>query len=134
MTRLAFLDELQAAADDAEAAEAAFRRSAAARIAALEQERAFAFRRVNFLRAIADAVSRVEDEQAAAAHANAVLRARLGWTSESEARSAVLARFEPVVVAIFLAHADVRPISRRRQAEVRVALAAFEAWYAQTHE
>jgi hypothetical protein len=133
MTRLAFLDELQAAAADAEAAEAAFRRNAAARIAALEQERAFAFRRVNFLRAIADAVFGAEDEQAAAAHASAALRARFGWTSDSEARSAVLMHFAPVATSIFLAQAcDAGEESG--QADVRAALAFFEAWYAETHE
>ncbi|MGZ8373117.1 MAG: hypothetical protein ACXW3G_10415 [Rhodoplanes sp.] len=132
MTPLPFLDELQAAAHDAETAEAAFRRNAAARIAALEQERAFAFRRVNFMRAVAEAVASAEDEDAAVAHASAALRARLGWSSDSEARSAVLARFAPVAEALFLAQpleAD-RPTS---PADVRAALASFEAWYAETH-
>ena len=132
MTRLAFLGALQAAAHDAEAAEAAFRRNAAARIAALEQEGAFAFRRVNFLRAIADAVSGAEDEQAAAAHANAALHARLGWTSDSEARSAVVARFAPVAEALFLALPS--EADRPAPADVRAALASFETWYAETHE
>jgi hypothetical protein len=132
MARLAFLDELQAAADDAEAAETAFRRDAAARIAVLEQERAYAFRRVNFLRAIADAVAGVKDSQAAAAHANATVRARLGWTGDSEARDAVLARFAPVAAAIFFAQAsDVD--GEAPQADVSEALASFEAWYAGTH-
>jgi hypothetical protein len=132
MARLAFLDALQAAADDAEAAEAAFRRNAAARIAALEQERAYAFRRVNFLRAIADAVSVAEDEETAAAHANAALRTRLGWTSDSKARSAVLTHFAPVAAAIFLAYAAEADREAGR-ADVRAALASFEAWYAETH-
>ena len=132
MTPLPFLDELQAAAHDAEAAEAAFRRNAAARIAALEQERAFAFRRVNFMRAVAEAVASAEDKDAAVAHASAALRARLGWTSDSEARTAVVVRFAPVAEALFLAlpsEAD-RPAS---PADVRAALASFEAWYDETH-
>ena len=132
MARLAFLDELQAAADDAEAAEAAFRRNAAARIAVFEQERAYAFRRVNFLRAIADAVSGAEDEQAATAYANATLRARLGWTGDSEARTEVLTQFAPVATAIFLAQASDAD-GGTPQADVRAALASFEAWYAETH-
>jgi len=133
MTRLAFLDELQAAADDADAAEAAFRRSAAARIAVLEQERAYAFRRLNFLHVVADAVACAEDEQAAAAHANATLCARLGWTSDSEARSAVCTHFAPVATSIFLARAA-EADGEVCQADVRAALASFEAWYAETHE
>jgi hypothetical protein len=136
MTSLPFLDDLQAAAHDAEAAEAAFRRSAAARIAALEQERAFAFRRVNFMRAIADAVAAAEDEDAAVAHASATLRARLGWTSDSEARSAVLARFAPVAEALFVALAPEADRAANREAavaDVRAALASFETWYDETH-
>jgi len=132
MTSLSILDDLQAAANDAEAAEAAFRRNAAARIAALEQERAFAFRRVNFMRAIADAVSPAEDEKAAVAHASAALRARLGWTSDSEARTAVLARFAGVAEALFRAYVS----DEGRQADpadIRAALASFETWYAETH-
>lgn len=133
MTRLAFLDALQAAADDAEAAEAAFRRDAAARIAALEQERAFAYRRMNFVRVVADAVSGAEDEQAATAYANAALRARLGWTGDSEARTEVLTQFAPVATAIFLAQACDAD-GGTPQADVREALASFEAWYAGTHD
>jgi len=125
MARLAFLDELQVAADDAQAAEAAFRRNAAARIAVLE-------RRVNFLRAIADAVAGAKDAQVAAAHANATLRARLGWTGDSEARNGMLAHFAPVAAAIFLAYAA-EADREAGQADIRAALASFEAWYAETH-
>ena len=50
-----FLDELKAAAEDAARAESDFQREVAARTKALERERAFAHRRLNFMRAIADA-------------------------------------------------------------------------------
>ena len=52
-----FLDGLAAAAEQAKAAEARFRYEAAQRIAALERERATAYRRLNLMRAIADAVA-----------------------------------------------------------------------------
>jgi hypothetical protein len=49
MTGTSFLDAFKTAADDAEVAEATFRREIAGRIKALERERAFAFRRLNFM-------------------------------------------------------------------------------------
>ena len=101
MTATSFLEDLRAAARDAEAAEAGFRREVAARIADLEQQRAFAFRRLNLMQAIAEAVGPAEDEPTAMAYALAALRARLNWESDSEARAAVLARFAPVAQAVF---------------------------------
>jgi hypothetical protein len=67
MTATSFLDDLQAAARDVEAAEAMFRREVAARMADLEQLRAFAFRRLNLTQAIAEAVGPAADEPAALA-------------------------------------------------------------------
>src|SRR5262249_17088361 len=64
-----FLDALARAATDAEAAEAAFRRDIATRAKALEQERAFAFRRLNFMRAIAAVIADAENEDMAVASA-----------------------------------------------------------------
>jgi hypothetical protein len=77
MTATSFLEDLQAAARAAETAEAAFRREVATRIADLEQQRAFAFRRLNLMQAIAEAVGPAEDEPTAMAYALAALRARL---------------------------------------------------------
>ena len=51
------LEELQAAARDADLAEAAFRRQVATRVAELERDRAFAYRRLNLMKAIAEAVA-----------------------------------------------------------------------------
>ena len=52
-----FLDTLKAATVAAETAEAKFRREIAERTRQLERERAFAFRRFNLMRAVADAVA-----------------------------------------------------------------------------
>ncbi|MGX9576492.1 hypothetical protein [Mesorhizobium sp. f-mel] len=90
-----FLVELKTAAEAAKVAEGRFRREAAVRIAALEQERAFAFRRLNLMQAIAEAMASAESEEIAVASAFATLRTRLGWNSDSEARSEVIARFRP---------------------------------------
>jgi hypothetical protein len=127
-----YLDELQAAADGAADAETAFRRESAQRIAALERERTFAFRRLNFVRGVAGAVSGAEDAEAAVASALGILRAQLDWSSASAARDAVLARFTPVAQAIFAAGAPAEQRSAQVP-DVRQELAAFETWYAETH-
>ncbi|PAQ09719.1 hypothetical protein [Mesorhizobium temperatum] len=122
-----FLVELKSAAEAAKVAEGRFRREAAVRIAALEQERAFAFRRLNLMQAIAEAMASAESEEIAVASAFATLRTRLGWNSDSEARSEVIARFGQVVLAIF------RASDKEESAnDIPEALAGFERWYAET--
>lgn len=126
-----FLDDLQVAARAAEAAETTFRREMATRIAALEQARAFAFRRVNLMKAIAEVVAAAESEDMAVAHALATLRSRLGWDADSEARAAVLTRFASVAQAVF---ASLMPAKGEAgEADVGTALAEFETWYAKTY-
>jgi hypothetical protein len=126
-----FLSVLQAAADSAAEAEAQFRRDANRRFAALEAARAFAHRRLNLMRAIADAAAQPESEEIAVANALAVLQEKLGWRGDSEARSEVLSRFARVARAV----AD--SVSAREDAvpepDVMSALAEFEAWYAENH-
>jgi hypothetical protein len=122
-----FLDALQAAAEQAKAAETRYREEAAQRIAALDRERAFAFRRLNLMRALADAVADAENEDVAAARAGVELSVRLGWSADSEARTEVLARFAAVGRAVFR---GVAPPDGAEAAAVGQALAEFEAWYA----
>jgi hypothetical protein len=124
-----FLLELKTAAEAAKTAEGSFRREAALRIAALEQERAFAFRRLNLMQAIAEAMGSAESEEIAVAGAFAALRTRLGWNSDDEARSEVIMHFSPVALAVFRAAA----LGKDQSApDVHKALAAFERWYAET--
>ena len=140
-----FLDALKLAAEEAARAEDDFRRQMAERAKALERERAFAYRRLNFMRAIAEAVAAAESEEIAVAAALAAMRTKLGWSSDSEARAAVLARFAPVAQQIFAA---LGPASEEagapgagegqgappvEPADAVAALAAFEAWYRETH-
>jgi hypothetical protein len=127
-----YLVELQAAAEGVAGAETAFRRESAQRIAALERERIFAFRRLNFMRGIAGAVAGVADPEAAVASAVGFLRAQLDWSSASVARDTVIARFTPVALAIFAADAPAAEATTK-EPDVRQELAAFEAWYAETH-
>ena len=48
-----------------------------------------------------DGMREVNDEEAAVAQATAALRSRLGWSSDSEARTEVESRFAPVAKAMF---------------------------------
>ncbi|MGA2126824.1 MAG: hypothetical protein ABSG76_11800 [Xanthobacteraceae bacterium] len=127
-----FLDALKLAADRATAAENEFRREIAGRTRALERERAFAFRRMNLMRAVADVIANADGEEIAVAGAAAVLRARLGWSSDSEARIAVVSHFAPVAQAMF---ATLAPSGDEDAPgpDVIAALAEFETWYAETH-
>jgi hypothetical protein len=130
MTATSFLEGLQVAARDADLAEAAFRRQVATRVAGLERDRAFAYRRLNLMRAIAEAVGQAEEEQPAVAYALAALRGRLGWESDSDARAAVLTRFAPVAQAMF---ASVVSNEQPSEMDVGASLARFEAWYSESH-
>ena len=131
MTTLAsILDALEAAARNAGTAETAFRREAAERIKVLERERSHSFRRVNLLRPIADAVARAESEEMAVAGGQAILRAKLGWSNDSEARSAILTRFARVVKGMF---ATLHPGPEGEPTDILALLGAFEAWYEEVH-
>lgn len=122
---------LQADAERAAAAEASFRRESAQRIAGLARERSFAFRKLNLVRAIAEAVANAETEDAVPALAGAMLRHEFGWSGDSDAQKTVLEHFVPVARAIFRSLDPQAPESGC--ADVLAALTAFEAWYADTH-
>jgi hypothetical protein len=133
MTTLAtILDTLEATARSAGAAEAAFRREAAERIKTLERERSHAFRRLNLLRPIVEAVARAESEEMAVAGSQAILRAKLGWSDDSEARSTILTRFAAVVKGMFT---TLHPPSEglAESVDILALLGAFEAWYEVVH-
>lgn len=130
MSAASFLATLETAAHSAAAAETAFRREAAERIKTLERDRSFAFRRVNLMRPIADAVARAESEELAVAGGLAILRAKLGWSDDTEARSAILALFTPVIQGIF---SDQNPEPEAPPPDVLARLAEFETWYVTEH-
>lgn len=123
------LDALRAAAEHAAEAENAFRRDSAQRITVLERERAFAFRKLNLMRAVMKAVGAAAKPDEAVAAGVAALRDELGWVGASAARTEVLERFAAVVAALVPADDGVaadRP-------DPGAALADFEAWYVETH-
>ncbi|MDX8465412.1 hypothetical protein RFM26_06905 [Mesorhizobium sp. VK23B] len=121
-----FLLELRTAAEAAKAAETSFRHEAAMRIAALEQDRAFAFRRLNLMQVIADAMAPAESEDIAVASAFAALRSRLGWNADSDVRLEVISHFGPVAQAMY------QDSSADQSANIHAALAEFEHWYSET--
>lgn len=121
-----FLLELRTSAEAAKAAETSFRQETARRIAALEQERAIAFRRLNLMQVTADAIDAAESEDIAVASAFAALRSRLGWNADSDARLEVISHFGPVARAMY------RNSSGDQSANIHAALAEFEHWYSET--
>jgi hypothetical protein len=132
-----FLDELKLAADKTSTAEDEIRREAAQRIKALEVERAYAFRRLNIMRAIAEVVATAEGEEIGVAAATAVLRAKLGWSNDSEARDEVVTRFAPVAQAMYASLSpEIETAPGQQPApelDVLGALTQFERWYTETH-
>jgi hypothetical protein len=127
-----FLETLALAASQSAKAEADIRREWVERVKTFERERAFAHRRLNFMRAIAEAVSATQSEEIAVAAATAAMRAKLGWWNEDEARAEVLSRFVPVTQQIFADHAPAGE-GEAPPVDVLSALAAFETWYRETH-
>jgi hypothetical protein len=128
----AYLDVLKLSAERSAAAEDEFRRGIAERTRQLDRERSFAFRRLNLMKEITASIAGAESEEIAVAAATAVLRAKLGWVSDSEARMEVVSRFAPVAQAMF---ASLAPSESDDEAKPDVikSLADFEAWYEQTH-
>jgi hypothetical protein len=125
-----FIETLDAAAKGAAAAETAYRREAAERIKQLERERSFAFRRINLMKPIADAAARAESEELAVSAGQAILRAKLGWSGDTEARSAVLTKFAKVPQALF---ATFHLVENQLPADVLALLGEFEGWYEAVH-
>jgi hypothetical protein len=125
-----FLETLQSAAGAASATETAYRREAAERIKILERERRFAFRRVNLMKSIAEAVARADSEEMAVGGGQAILRAKLGWSSDSEARSAILTELAKILRALF---ANLHPQVDAEPADVLAPLREFEVWYEAAH-
>jgi hypothetical protein len=61
-----------------------------------------------------------------------MLQEKLGWGTDSEPRTEVLARFSPVAKAAFASLAP--PEAEAEAADVGQALADFESWYAETRK
>jgi hypothetical protein len=122
----------EVAAKAAHQDEDAVRKSMVEEVARLERQRAFAYRKLNLVRTLCAAMASAENEEVAVAHGLAVVRAELGWESDSDTRIETLSHLEPVARATFAALA---PTARERcVADVATALDEFEAWYAARYE
>jgi len=125
----ALLAKFEATAIAAKEAEAALHKQMAQEVARAEHERAFAYRKLNLLRAVIDAVAPAKDEESATAAGITALRAELGWEKGNE--TCDLTRFSPVVRAIFLGVTT--PAAEGDPAtNVTRAITDFEVWYVET--
>jgi hypothetical protein len=116
----AFLLALRTAAESSSKAEDGFRREAAAKIAALETARKYAFRRLNLMSRIADVVRSVERDDQAGESARLSLADRLEWAADSTGgRKEALDAFVSVAEAL---RADDPAVTQTKLSE-------FEAWY-----
>lgn len=121
-----YLAGLEGAARAASAREEEYRREFAKKVREHEQERAFAFRRLNLMKAIGESVSGAKDEDEAKAKGQAAFERELGWTGATEMQRQTTEHFLPVVMASWRA---AQPGTVESQA-VSSALADFEVWYA----
>lgn len=120
-----YLDHLQAVARAASAAEVEHQKQAAARAAELRNERAFAWRRLNLMRSVAEAVRGAETAEAATAAGRSAMLAMVGWNGATQAQRDVADRFTPVVLAVWNAGRE-----QGGETDAGAALAEFEAWFA----
>ena len=131
-TATALLATYEAAAQSAQAAETDLRKRMAAEVARLERQRAFAFRRVGLVRALAQHAGAADApaEEAWLAQRHAV-RNKLGWREPSEAHDRILAHLEPAARAVrACVHGSGEDDAA---ASVQEELAAFETWFEGAH-
>src|SRR5262245_39181985 len=96
-----FLDRLDQAARQASTAEDAYRRDVVARIKQMEQERAFAFRRLNLVRTVAGSLAGAKDEAEAVARGSVAFLREVNWSGATESQREVVAKFTPVILALW---------------------------------
>jgi hypothetical protein len=129
-----YLDALERAAVAANVEEENYRKAAMERIKALEQKRAFAFRRLYLVRTIATSLTDAKDEAEAAARGSAIFLREVNWSGGTEAQREVAQHFLPVVMAIWaVKQAEASPsdaVAKAETASVEAELEAFERWYA----
>lgn len=126
------LAAFETAAVSASETEAALRKQLEAEIRRLEQQRAFAHRRLNFMRLVAGSAEVADSADDAVARGRVLVRSELGWQNENETRSETLAQLSPVIAKTFdcLSSAP----ERLPASEVVKALAEFEQWYERRFE
>ncbi len=129
-TTTALLAEFETAARSAQEAEKVLRKELADRIAKMERDRAFAFRRTRLIRTLADATAGAEDEADAMAMQRRAVRTDIGWTGESDSHAAILDKLRPVGQAVWQCACE---DPEATAANVHTELQTFEAWFETTH-
>jgi hypothetical protein len=124
-----YLQRLDAIARSANAAEDAYRREAAERIKELERERAFSFRRLTLVSAIARSMAGANEEAEAIERGSDAFLREIGWTGATESQRQVLERFKPIIKSLWRMSRDEPPAVDVQSIDVD--LAAFEAWFAE---
>lgn len=125
------LDELSARASEAGVAEQQYQKEVARRVAELKEARAFAWRRVNLLRAIAAAVKDAKDAEQATAAGRKCFYREVGWNGATQNQREVCEGFEPVVLAVWTATREENPGDADK---VEQAFDEFETWYVETRQ
>ena len=123
----AYLDGLDRLAREASAAEEQFRKEAAKRAEQLKNERVFAFRRLNLLRAIGRAVAAAKDEGEAQRSGRDALFREVLWSGVTPPQQEAAERFTPVILAVWAATGPNR--ESEDGASVADAMAEFESWF-----
>lgn len=113
-------------AEVARTTEAAYRKEAAARIAALEQERANAFRRLNLVRSTIQTIADAEEPEQAVARARFAVAQSLGWDEIGPAQERVLDRLVPFLEAL---QASLAGPEASGASDAEDKLRGFESWY-----
>jgi hypothetical protein len=127
-----YFSELDRIAKTANAAEDEFRRNITKRMKELEEERAFAFRRLNIMKSVARAVADAKDEEEAKAKASEAFMMEVNWTGGSKFQRDVTEKFMPVALAVWEASKpDPKP---EDVGNIAKELAVFEEWYGQQSE
>ncbi|MCB1411931.1 MAG: hypothetical protein KDJ76_02265 [Xanthobacteraceae bacterium] len=125
-TLTAFLDQLEQAAHAASVEEETYRRDVAMRIQALEEARAFGFRRLNLMRTVVSAIEASETEDDAVLHGSAAFLREAGWSSETESQQEALEKFQPVIRACWQARQAETEADRQAIGDN---LRDFERWF-----
>lgn len=127
----ALVAQLEAEAKAAQETEMTVRKQMADEVARLERNRTFAFRRVRLVRALINAATAHESEQAALAAERQAVCNELEWAGDSEAQNAILDRLQPVARSIWQCAGTDAPTDP--QLVIRE-LESFEAWFEAAHD
>lgn len=122
----ALLSEFENAAQTAQQAEALLRKKMTEEIARLERQRAFAFRRVRLIRALADGGAGADTEEAALSGQVRTLCEELDWVGTGESQQEVLKQLEPVGRAVWECGCGADGAT---PANVAAELEVFERWH-----